>query len=390
MRAILPTFLTPTTSPMIACALMFGCAGTPNTTTPKVSEATRLAAIHTLAQTISRASDAVITTSQDIDWTVGVLPWDRFTLPTFSPNGLHVAVQLGQSPPIDVLCGNNNTQIDSTSVELHLLDPIQGQRTAPFVIARSGLMISRIANNEGVFVESPNGDQGRWIGKIDWATGTLSWIVANEQINAFPALNNKGDLAWSCRDQQDHRFHLVLQTARRQRIFDDGESDWLLPLFVGDDRLRVYQLNNGRLTLVELDLLATDPLRTAISLIILETGATRALTWQIATTNPSMTGSTKHAFYHPSISRMTIWQPTLSNATVALAPNSLAAAPVEDGTWLVATETGVLRQSVGEADGVHLRNRLAIPIATTSKQWTHLMLVPDGNRLQVHAVNINR
>jgi len=35
-----------------------------------------------------------------------------------------------------------------------------------------------------------------------------------------------------------------------------------------------------------------------------------------------------------------------------------------------------------------LRNRFAIPIATTSLQWTHFLLIPDGNRLQIRAINM--
>ena len=87
---------------------------------------------------------------------------------------------------------------------------------------------------------------------------------------------------------------------------------------------------------------------------------------------------------------MAIWVPDATQELRYLAPQSVAAAPVGDGSWIVATNKRVLRQFVGEKDGIHLRNQLAIPVATTSKQWPHLLLEPKGNRLHVHAVNLKR
>ena len=62
---------------------------------------------------------------------------------------------------------------------------------------------------------------------------------------------------------------------------------------------------------------------------------------------------------------------------------------MNDYTWLVSTNKRVVRQSLGEDEGIHLRNQFAIPVATTSAQWTDLMLIPKGNRLHVHAVNLS-
>jgi hypothetical protein len=74
--------------------------------------------------------------------------------------------------------------------------------------------------------------------------------------------------------------------------------------------------------------------------------------------------------------------------TVYLVRDSVAAAPVQDGSWIVTTSDRVIRQQLGSDDGILLRNRLEVPVATTSSKWTHLMLVPDGNRLEVRAINL--
>ena len=364
------------------------CGESQKTSKPLATTETKLAAIKTLNAIIKPSTSATVTTSNDIDWPVGDLPWDRFTLPLISPNGLHAIVQLGKTPGLDILCGLENTPVTTTSVELYALDPLQGRRISPLVVDRKGLVIGRGANDQFALVELPAGENGRWIGEIDWATGSLRWIVSDDAINCFSTTNPAGDIAWSRREQDDNRFHLVVKTSRGQRVIDDGSSDWLLPSFVGNGRLRAFQILNGRLTLVEFDLRATDSMQTSIALPIIQSGATREIAWQIATTNSGTTVNSPTAFYHPVRKRMVVWQPNNVVDTVALEPNSIAAVPVADGSWLVSTTTRVIRQSNTGENGIHLRNRFAIPIATTSLQWTHLFLIPDGNRLQIRAINI--
>jgi hypothetical protein len=364
--------------------------GSAQKTKPDVSLAQKQKAVRTLNETIKPLANAKTSTSTDIDWPAGVLPWDRFTLPVFSPNGLHAVMQLGNQPATSILCGDANTPIDSTNIELHALDPVRGRRIAPLHISRKGLLLGRFASNNHFLVTAPLGEQGRWIGQIDWATGSLTWIASDTSMNCFPAISASGDYVWSRKVDNDDRFHLVYKSLRGTRVIDDGKSDWLLPFFVGTDRLRAYRIYENQLALVELDIRARDPLLTAISLPIVETGATRKLAWQIATTNPAIASSEHHAFYHPILKRMVVWQPDRAIPTVSLAPNSVAAAPVTDGTWLVATNSRVLRQSLGAEDGIHLRNQMAIPIATTSKQWTHMLLIPSGNRLEIRAMNLSK
>jgi hypothetical protein len=378
-----------TTIALCFFSTLLNCGGAQKTK-PTVSLSKKQEAMRTLNQTLKPITNAKTTTSADIDWPAGTLPWDRFTLPVFSPDGLHAAVQLGELPSIAVLTGDANTPIDSTNIELHALDPVQGRRIAPLHVGRKGLLLSRFASNKSLLVTAPLGDQGRWIGQIDWATGSLTWIAADNSMNCFPAMNTSGDYAWSRKTDDDNRFHLVVKTLSGTRIIDDGKSDWLLPFFVGTDRLRVYRIYEKQLALVELDLRTRDPLLTAMSLAIVESGATRQLAWQIATTNPSFANNDRHTFYHPILNRMVVWQPSSVISTASLAPGSIAAAPVSDGTWLVATGNRVLRQSLGDEDGIHLRNQMAIPIATTSKQWTHMLLIPRGNRLEIRAMNLSK
>ncbi|MDP6541438.1 MAG: hypothetical protein QGF07_01510, partial [Phycisphaerales bacterium] len=163
----------------LAIGLLFvlqSCGSAPKAEPSLVTEEDRLTAMTVLNQTIKPATNSTTTTSTDIDWVAGILPWDRFTLPVISPNGLHAAVQLGTPPSMSSLSGSDHSEIDSTTIELHILDPIQGRRIAPFPLGKEGLILCPSADDHCVLVESPNGEQGRAIGKIDWATGNLSWL----------------------------------------------------------------------------------------------------------------------------------------------------------------------------------------------------------------------
>ncbi|MBC8202544.1 MAG: hypothetical protein H8E91_01830 [Planctomycetes bacterium] len=370
----------------LVCALS-ACSSTQNKNSTHVTEATKQEALQSLRASIKPATDAVVMSSNDIDWPIGSLPWDRFTLPVISPDGTNAAVQLGPSVPTQVLTGTDASNLSHTVIELHRIDPANGNAMQPIVVKQRGLLLGRNANNERLLVEAPRGNAGRWVGEIDWDTGKLRWLVSDDSINAFPTLNRYGDIAWSRQLESEERFHIVVKTATGQRVIDDGKSDWLMPSFAVNDRLNVYRLKNGSLSLVNLDLHARDPLLTASSLLLIESGATREQAWQIATTNPANPKGLL-VFYHPLHQRMTVWQPGKPLETVYLARDSVAAAPVADGSWLVATSDRMIRQELGADEGIHLRNKLAVPVATTSTKWTHLMLVPDGNRLQVRAVNV--
>ena len=366
--------------------LLLSCDGVQHAV--PMSTVAKKQAIQTLRQAIEPAAGATALSSSNVDWTAGALPWDQFTLPVFSLDGLNVAVQLGQPPSIATLVGKSNDPLKTTNIELHSLDPILGKQATPLAVIHDGLILSRFRNNNVVFVEYPKGDEGRWIGKIDWLTGKIQWLVNDDAINAFPTSNNDGDLAWSKRSTDEDRFHIVVQTQNKKISIDDGESDWVYPLFISKNQLRVFRINEHHLSLIELDPLATEPLLTAVTLPLLENGGSRSVALQIATSNPSNMLRTNYAFYHPRFQRMTVWTPSSIPELQYLAMKSIAAAPVDDGSWIVATAKQVLRQKTDQNDAIYLRNQFALPVATTSKQWTHLLLEPRGNQLHVHAINI--
>ena len=125
---------------LLTANVLQGCGGPEKTVKPPASTETKLAAMQTL-QSALRPADAISSSSTEIDWAVGSLPWNRYSLPVISPNGLHAAVQLGSAPDVQVAAGNSNELTVSTSLELHVLDPMEGRRFSPFHVSREGLIL---------------------------------------------------------------------------------------------------------------------------------------------------------------------------------------------------------------------------------------------------------
>jgi len=372
---------------LCSIAFLIGCSGIQKNTEISAPTA-KEEAIQFLNDSVKPLPNATLSSSNEIDWPVGSIPWNRYTLPTIAPNGFYATVQMSKTPALDVLTGRTNELQKNSIVSICPLDPEGGANLRPIQVEEEGVLLTTAANDGGVLVEKPLGEQGRWIGIADYATGQVEWLIADEYLNMSPAISLSGNMAWSRRSLDDDRFHLVVHSARGQFVIDDGESDWLFPLFIGEDKLRTFQLKKGELSLVELDINSSHPLLTKLSIPIMHQDATRQHVIQIATTNPRVTGQLGHSFYSPIQRRMATWDPDREESAVLFKTGSIAAVPVQDGSWIVALSDRVLRQIEGEHDGIHLRNQSAIPVATSSRQWTHFMLIPDGTRLLVRAMSL--
>ena len=103
---------------LLTVNVLQGCGGPEKTVKPPASTETKLAAMQTLQSALLPA-DATSSSSTEIDWAVGSLPWNRYSLPVISPNGLHAAVQLGSAPDVQVAAGNSNELTVYTSLDLH-------------------------------------------------------------------------------------------------------------------------------------------------------------------------------------------------------------------------------------------------------------------------------
>src|SRR5690606_7506270 len=71
-------------------------------------------------------------------------------------------------------------------------------------------------NERGFLVESPRPDGSRWIGFADWKTGSLDWLIRDDQVNAHAVLAPNNALAFTRRRDASSPSELVFLPAPSQ------------------------------------------------------------------------------------------------------------------------------------------------------------------------------
>jgi hypothetical protein len=129
----------------------------------------------------------------------GVVDYDGQALPLTSPSGSLLAVQEGEAPSWEVILAEPGAQ-PPTATRISVYDlskqgTVRVQFPSPLP---AGIVIGRSADDAGFLVEAPKADGSRWIGKVDWATGAIKWLVQGQNVNAHAILTPRGELVY-CR-----------------------------------------------------------------------------------------------------------------------------------------------------------------------------------------------
>ena len=188
---------------------------------------------------------------------LGRVPYDGLTLPLVSPDGRFVATQTGAAPPWEAILAEPGGVIPPamklSAYSLPGAPGVQDPASAkPAGAAASvavqllqwptplppGLMLGRSADTTGFLVEFPRPDGSRWIGRVEWISGRLTWLVQDDRANAFATLGPAGELAFSRRAQADAPWELVLHaragTPSGERVLRgpaSGAESYLFPCF---------------------------------------------------------------------------------------------------------------------------------------------------------------
>lgn len=135
---------------------------------------------------------------------LGTVSYDGQALPLPSPSGEFIAVQSGEAPLWPALLAGPDaqapmgTRLTVFRVEKNTLQPVQWP-TQP----EAGLMLGRWADDEGFLVESIRPAVGgvcpRWIGKMNWVTGSVRWLVSTSHVNAHATITPRGELIFTRR-----------------------------------------------------------------------------------------------------------------------------------------------------------------------------------------------
>lgn len=144
---------------------------------------------------------------------IGSIPYDGMVLPLVSPDGRFIATQDGRPASWEQIWGLRATlppmglKLAVYSVpavgEVGSLKPVATSRALP-----TGAILGRAADTRGFLVEMPRagsrttdgraGEPARWIGRVEWLSGEVHWLVQGEgSINAQAVLSSPaaGDLA---------------------------------------------------------------------------------------------------------------------------------------------------------------------------------------------------
>jgi hypothetical protein len=334
-------------------------------------------------------------------WTVGSVPWNATILPLLSPDGRWIATSTGTPPSNAARMGLPGARppIGSKIEIWEVLTGHAGIRQQhsielPFVLTDS-------ADDEGFLVESPQSNGSRWIGKVDWRTAEVTWLVDDDHVNAMPSIGPRGRLAWCVRERDEKRFSLAVRFATGQSFtVPTKRAEWLLPMWSSRSAmLSAWRLGDGGLlTLVSMDADSPSTMAGPARQIMVMTGANRWDAFKATANRTTVRGLhgpsiEQVIFYHPIEQRMAVWMPTGINAdrVVSLAPGSIDALHDDRGDFLLTMPGGLHWQ--GRSD---LRNVVRVdhvPVfarSTTDPMRPFLLLDPGANVVRLKGMRPRR
>src|SRR5690606_28612053 len=243
-------------------------------------------------------------------------PYDGQMLPLVRPGGGYIAVQEVGSPTWDTLLATPDALVPPRSV-IVVYRVEQDPKTARLSMTPSHRLIDlgilgRNADEHGFLVESPRPDGSRWIGKVQWNTGDVEWLVDGPEVNAFAALGPGGRLAWSQRSTGSETFDLVVEGEDGLLRLPSTGGDWLLPVWANDGRtIFAFEVApTGALDLVALDCRSQEHLARAQSRRPLVLHGTAAMAYQAlaAIQDPADPhGAARMLFFHPGYGRTALF-----------------------------------------------------------------------------------
>ncbi|MBA4028551.1 MAG: hypothetical protein C0475_05370 [Planctomyces sp.] len=199
---------------------------------------------------------------------LGEVAYDGRTLPVVSPDGRHLATQVGAAPPWGVSLGIDAEPAPLSAVRVHTVDR-SGVRPAAWSVippagapqrargpdpapapdeptrglSEPGLLLGRGATNQGVLVEQATTTGGRRIGLLSWQTGQVRWVTPEREhlAHAIP-MDEPGTLVAVRRSQSDQPspVYEVVQVGqdgsmRAVPLPGGAAGEWpLLPVRTGD------------------------------------------------------------------------------------------------------------------------------------------------------------
>jgi hypothetical protein len=378
---------------VVACCLLVSVVGCSPSKWPKRTPMTAqtAAALNQLAEQNQLSLDIAHSSFQSESWGLGTIPWNSTILPLLSPDGRWIATSTGAAPSKATQLALPGAAIpEEAKVEIWEILPGRSGLRAQNTISGS-ILLTGSADDEGFLVESPRGDGSRWIGKIDWRTGDLQWLVKDDHINTMPTLGPRGRLAWCFRSPQETSLSLAIRFEdEREFVLPATEREWLLPMWSGrTTRLSAWLLSEDSvLSLVSLDGESPDTLNTDTKQVLIMIGANRWDAMRATANRTAVQGLLpplleEVVFYHPIDQRIAVWMPMSPNSdrVVTLAPGSIDAVHDRNGNFLLTMPQGLHWQDLSDLSRVVRVDHVPLYARPTTDPMRPFLLLDPGTHV---------
>ena len=225
---------------------------------------------------------------------VGEVPYDQSTLPLVSPDGNYIATSVGVAPVMSTLLAEPGSPSPlATGVEIWKINQDTGALAATCSL-NPPLLLGRSADTEGFLVESPTPQGPRKIGKISWTTGELTWLVDDDNVNAFATLGPRGQLAYSTRAVDQEGFSLVVRNSQGNEIeVGTLEGNWYFPTWsTRNDRLYAFWISpENHMRLVSMLTISQEGMSASMNDLDLGENATPRVAYRAVAVQPVVQGT---------------------------------------------------------------------------------------------------
>ena len=330
---------------------------------------------------------------------LGFIPYDNMTLPLVSPDGRYLATQTGVAPNWDTILARPEADVPyATRIEIYEVGKRWGDNPNLKHALDVPVLLGRACDSDGFLVEAPREDGSRWIGRVNWQTGELRWLINDNAVNAFAILGPAGRIAWSRRAVEDEHFDLVIRRDSLQFTIESTGNDWLMPTWSGrDDGLFVLSLSKGFLDLSYAVASTPRAFEQSIQKIVLKRSsashreAYQTLANHVTVAVGSVPAHDEVTFFNPPYARTVIWRPLSGGAMpmTILCANSYAAVATGDGHALTATEEALFLQNLTDLkDTAELMAGVLVPRLTPLGDWPFLLLETEEGRVALTALRL--
>ncbi len=326
------------------------------------------------------------------------IPYDSFMLPIVSPDSRYVATVTGLSPGAPTRLAESGAPSPlGTSIEVWRLDQATNACSVAYRIPPP-MLLGRSADKSGFIVESPLPDGSRDIGKVDWESGQLEWLVKDGNVNAFATFGRNGELAWCSRPVDASGFTLVIrEPGGRELDLSSQGGNWYFPSWSNQaDRLYAFWIApSGMIKLATMNTESPDSMLSSLRDINIMPGGSVELASQAVAAHPVIHGvpgneHEDYIFYHPGERRVVVWNPDESETSLpfVLLDQAVAASPDIGGRYIVSTPTELRYVDPSRLHrSIRLHDQVAIPRATNDANWRFILMTPaDDDTISLRAL----